>query len=187
VILRIVLAVLVFVGGNSFSIWLQNQNVSNWVLALTWSASFIGAALIAWWPRWKAAANAFTGRSALPTALPSWQRPWSDSMQVVSGHDYENQQVRLDGYEYQRCSFRNVTFLYDGYGPYGLVECKVAGTAGMLTENKGIQYSDRLTLMLKTFSVEVMYGYKDPVTGRVDTHATETKRVVRDTTGGKPN
>jgi hypothetical protein len=36
------------------------------------------------------------------------------AMRVISDQDFEDQDVPLDGHTYERCTFKNVCFLYNG-------------------------------------------------------------------------
>jgi hypothetical protein len=45
--------------------------------------------------------------------------PAQQSLQVVSGQTFENENIPLDGHVYDHCTFVNVCLLYDG-GPYQL-------------------------------------------------------------------
>ncbi len=45
--------------------------------------------------------------------------PYPAPMQIVSDAKFEDQDVPLDGYIYERCTFKNICFLYDG-GAFGL-------------------------------------------------------------------
>jgi len=67
---RAVVALLIFVGGSAFGVWLQNRNVPDSVLGLTVVVCYGTSAIIAWWRRWKAAWMAFWSPvSAVPCSV----------------------------------------------------------------------------------------------------------------------
>jgi hypothetical protein len=47
-------------------------------------------------------------------------------MRVISDQNFKDQDVPLDGYIYEHCSFTDVCFTYDG-GAYGLRNSTVKG------------------------------------------------------------
>jgi hypothetical protein len=51
--------------------------------------------------------------------ISAYDPPYPAPMRVISDQKFENQDVPLDGYVYENCSFTNVCFMYDG-GAYGL-------------------------------------------------------------------
>jgi hypothetical protein len=59
--------------------------------------------------------------------LDDWS-PWYRQPQTVVHHrTFENQVVLLDGYKYEHCRFRNVTFKITGAAPFTLVKPEMAG------------------------------------------------------------
>lgn len=55
---------------------------------------------------------------------------WDDpqfKFTVRNKKKYRNERVPLDGILYTNCEFVNVTFVFEGAQPYGLVACKIIG------------------------------------------------------------
>ncbi|MGH9237985.1 MAG: hypothetical protein ACRD3G_08080 [Vicinamibacterales bacterium] len=65
---RFVVAFAVFIGGNAFAVWLGMKRVPESVLVVAFVTAFAAAALIQWWPRWKAAWYAFTRTTPMAKA-----------------------------------------------------------------------------------------------------------------------
>jgi hypothetical protein len=55
----------------------------------------------------------------------------------VFGKHFEDERVILDGTSYQRCTFKNVTFVYNGTGPVGFANNDVQGF-GVSSENPAV-------------------------------------------------
>ncbi len=51
--------------------------------------------------------------------ISAYDPPYPAPMQIVSDKKFEDQDIPLDGYVYERCTFKNICFLYDG-GAFGL-------------------------------------------------------------------
>jgi hypothetical protein len=66
--------------------------------------------------------------NAIPKPLmlnvSAYDPPYPAPMRVISDRTFEDQDVPLDGFIYQRCTFVNVCFLFDG-GAYGLQDSAV--------------------------------------------------------------
>jgi hypothetical protein len=51
--------------------------------------------------------------------------------QRIRSRVFRNQEVPLDGVEYSNCTFENVTFVYGGTGPTGLLNNTIRGTISL--------------------------------------------------------
>jgi hypothetical protein len=72
----------------------------------------------------------YKAKHSLPDSLTLnmtiYDPPYPASMQVVSHKTFEDQDVPLDGYIYENCTFKNTCFMYGG-GAFGLHNSTVTG------------------------------------------------------------
>jgi hypothetical protein len=172
---RAALAVFVFVGGTTLSIWLDRLNVPTWVLALSWVGAFVFAALIAWWPRWKAGWVAFWhGTPVLE---------WREEMTPVYRKKYTNETIEIDRKSFQQCSFTNVTFSFRGIGPTSFIECQFSGMCVTQTDHPAAKAFVALTSgFVKQPNVDsFVYGVKSKSTGAIEvtTVVKESKKTQK--------
>lgn len=66
-----------------------------------------------------------------PLKLQSHQTP-----EKVTAREFINQVVPLDGFEYVGCTFRNVTFAYNGTAPVGLIGSHIHGGIQVSTDSE---------------------------------------------------
>ncbi len=57
---------------------------------------------------------------------------------LVANQEFLNREVLLDGYHYESCSFRGVTFVYNGVTPIQVTHCQIYKPFVIRTENKSI-------------------------------------------------
>jgi len=102
----------------------------NWAvqeyLTLTWSAlaalwtgtMFLSYLAFLWmpsrFPSWLSESPASVPK--IPAIPESWTPWYEQPLTVVHHKTFENQDVPLDGYRYEHCKFRNVTFRITGAG-----------------------------------------------------------------------
>lgn len=63
----------------------------------------------------------------IPAIPESWSAWYKQPLTVVHHKTFENQDVPLDGFKYEHCKFKNVTFTITGAAPFGLVKPEMAG------------------------------------------------------------
>ncbi len=126
---RAIVSVLVAAGGTAGGLWLQNRSVSDELLIVVFVGCYGAAALIAWWPRWCAAARAFVGKQGI--VVPTRDQWNATRKQVITGHKYRSEVVELDGRDFVNCEFENVRFRFSGTAPFDLTgECKITMPQG---------------------------------------------------------
>jgi hypothetical protein len=77
----------------------------------------------------------------------------------VNKKKFRNESVPLDGFLYTNCTFENVTFVYKGEEPYGLVAYKVLGKdTGLKTEGAPLWAYSRLLNILGYVKQEIEKG-----------------------------
>jgi hypothetical protein len=91
-----------------------------WILGI---AAVIGIILLL--PSWTALV-----RTLRSSSEPEWWKPFIPSANWASypfqqrwDQAYTKQTVKLDGYDYIRCTFDNVTFHYNGTAPFSFRDC----------------------------------------------------------------
>ena len=70
-----------------------------------------------------------SGDSDTIPLFPKWQHPYQPT--VIVGKTFHNQEVLLDGYAYESCTFVNVTFVYNGTTPLQFAGNHVEGFPGV--------------------------------------------------------
>jgi hypothetical protein len=65
--------------------------------------------------------------------------PEQNKLIAVMNKAFVNQRVLLDGYIYSKCKFENVTLVYNGEGPFALVEVTFQGLYGISSDSPNIQ------------------------------------------------
>jgi hypothetical protein len=94
-----------------------------------------------------------------------WSR-WD--YKYISGRDFQDETLPLDGNVYEHCSFRNVKFKYAGSGPYRISDCKFDGEVTLLSASPAVQE----TMNLVSFLNRVRPG---PVVEGISPHLPEIK------------
>lgn len=90
----------------------------------------------------------------LTVNLSRYEPPYTAPMRVVSDQTFEDQDVPLDGLIYQRCTFTNVCFLYDG-GAFGIENSTVKKKWKVCVKDKRIQNYSDLVFELKEFNPRI--------------------------------
>lgn len=68
----------------------------------------------------------------------------SGKTETISGKDFLNETIDLDGKSFDHCTFRHVTFRYHGYAPTHFQDCHFrftpgdAANIGFFTDNEAI-------------------------------------------------
>jgi hypothetical protein len=76
-------------------------------------------------------------RSATELGLfAKWPRPYSP--ELVSGKTFRNERVILDAHSYSRCTFENITFVYNGTTPIQLNNNTFSGTRRFASDNQSV-------------------------------------------------
>jgi len=60
----------------------------------------------------------------------------SAHLEVITGREYINEKVPLDGFEYANCKFTNVTFVYDGATSIRFNHNEISGHIEFFTNNE---------------------------------------------------
>jgi hypothetical protein len=96
---------------------------------------------------------------SLTLNISAYEPPYPAPMRVISDQKFEDQDVPLDGFIYQRCTFVNVCFIFDG-GAYGLQESTVKNHWKVCVKDKRIQNYSDLMDALKMLSPKVYHIQK---------------------------
>lgn len=91
--------------------------------------------------------------------ISAYDPPYPGPLQVVSDKTFEDQEVRLDGYIYERCTFKNVCFVYEG-GSYGLQNSTVKDGWKVCVRDQRIHNYSNLIESLKMFSPKMFHVTK---------------------------
>ncbi len=90
----------------------------------------------------------------------------SEAMEPINNRTYINETVELDGKVFQNCRFVNVTLMYHGLGPTGILGCNLEGTTMIETDNAALSTMLAFIGTLQKMPHEDMFiGEKDPATG----------------------
>lgn len=81
---------------------------------------------------------------SLPTPLENWSPWYRQPLTVVHHKTFENQEVPLDGFKYDHCKFRNVTFKITGAAPFHLVRPEMAGQINVESAHPVLKAYDTL-------------------------------------------
>ena len=69
----------------------------------------------------------------------------------VVGNQYRNEVVVLDGKQFVKCAFENVTFKFNGTAPSAMIDCLRTRTSRFSTDNPAILNWTELLLSMKAF------------------------------------
>ena len=95
---------------------------------------------------------------AKASVVSAWDDP-EFKFTTVNKKTFRNETVPLDGFLYTNCSFENVTFVYKGEQPYGLVAFKIIGEDTVLkAESAPLWAYSRLLNILGYIEQEVEKG-----------------------------
>jgi hypothetical protein len=86
--------------------------------------------------------------------ISTYEPPYSAPMRVISNQKFEDQDIPLDGMVYQRCTFTNVCFLYDG-GAYSLENSTVKKHWKVCVRDKRLENYSDLMRVLKEFNPRI--------------------------------
>jgi hypothetical protein len=146
-----------FKGGSKLHPKLQSFLRSN---LLIWSLVLFG--LIAYAPDGYDWLSSKLGWTRFQVNQSAYMPGNSMTLGVIQGQAFENQDVPLDGYIYDNCTFRNVCFLYDG-GAYQLQNAKIKGPVMICSRNENITNHSNLAMALGQFKRGVTFKRKTVV------------------------
>jgi hypothetical protein len=75
---------------------------------------------------WKAQPPAALGNPHQRFPTTDWETP----LELVYRQNYENETVSLDGKKFLECTFKNVTYSYQGIRPIEIIDCKILPVNG---------------------------------------------------------
>jgi hypothetical protein len=108
---------------------------------------------------------------------------WNTNQVVVTGMNYLNESVNLDGKKFVDCKFSNVTLVYHGYGPVNFQDCSWSTgpniTIGFKCDNMAIdQYMIISSYLTQVSGSHETVGLFDTNNGEVDFNAFKMKTVT---------
>jgi len=96
---------------------------------------------------------------SLTLNISAYEPQYPAPMRVISNQTFEDQEIQLDGFIYQGCTFTNVCFLYDG-GPYGLQNSTVKSHWKVCEKEQRLKNHADLMDALKMFSPKIEHTKK---------------------------
>jgi hypothetical protein len=130
------------------------STVASWIQIVIWSLAFVlwigrllrGEATLHPWLKKAFSSNGLIGTvvvlglvmsgislyvnhkpSSLVLNISAYDPPYPAPLRVVSGQTFEDQDIQLDGFIYENCTFKNVCFVYDG-SAYGIHNSTIKGS-----------------------------------------------------------
>lgn len=101
-----------------------------------------------------------------------WREAFRDPrFSLVNDHKYENDSIQVDGKSFRRCSFKNVTFNFQGNAPFEFVEETHldAGSVRFVTDNPAIILYNEMTRKFEAIASEAIAAGRAKVeTGALD-------------------
>lgn len=95
----------------------------------------------------------------------------------VVGKTFRNERVPLDGKSYLKCRFENVTFVYNGTGPWTLVGNKLMGVMRVNTESPAVAGAMSLLRLVGFLKPTIRYedsGVEPMAVRLIEEHPTQT-------------
>jgi hypothetical protein len=103
------------------------------------------------------AVNAFPKSLTLNTS--AYEPQYAAPMRVISNQTFEDQEIQLDGFIYQGCTFTNVCFIYDG-GAFGLQNSTVKNHWKVCEKEQRLKNYANLLEALRMFSSKIEHTKK---------------------------
>jgi len=82
-------------------------------------------------------------------------RVMKNAKEQIVGRYYRNEIVKVDGKQFVKCTFENVTFQFDGTALSSMVDCTQSGTNSYGTANPIIKNWNEMLLEMKALSPSV--------------------------------
>jgi hypothetical protein len=76
--------------------------------------------------------------------------PFSSDLNLQRVHDrtFENEEVPLDGFDYEYCTFKHVTLKYNGTAPFSMGNNTFSGPPTVKTDNPAVQFAWAIDIAL---------------------------------------
>ena len=104
---------------------------------------------------WKAKPNEALGNPHQRFPTTDWETP----LVLIYGQNYENETVSLDGKRFLECTFKNVTYSYEGTRPVEMIDCKRIPVGGETI----FTLTSRNPVVMTTVGIVRWAGIKSPM------------------------
>ena len=105
-------------------------------------------------------------KSALPFKNPNFSADYRPV--VKQGQRFVNQRVLLDGFYYYKCTFENVTFIYNGVTPLKFSGNTISGTMAFGSDNPSVQSAFTLFYVFRLIKEDMRFSIENSVHSHIE-------------------